>query len=240
MSSSRTRPKISKEQFTLSGDRIFFSLQGEGPSIGQPAVFMRLHLCNLSCSWCDTPYTWDESSPAFWNEWKQFSIIEIADQLGIYPCRRLVITGGEPLLQQDAISQLLEHLGDWEIEIETNGTIIPNQIISERCNFNVSPKLTNSNLPLDKRIRADVIKHYLGIERAFFKFVVSNSEDLDEVKGISEQFAILPSKIVIMPEGTSDTVIKERMQELAEKTRDYGFRLLPRLHVQIWGNKRAV
>jgi len=240
MSSNPTRPKVSKEQFTLSGDRIFFSIQGEGPYIGHPAVFLRLHLCNLSCSWCDTPYTWDENSPAFWNEWKQFPITEIADQICQYPCKRLVITGGEPLLQQDAITELIGFLGGWEIEIETNGTIIPNQIISNRCQFNVSPKLTNSNLPLEKRIRADVIKHYLDIERAVFKFVVCNSEDLDEVKDISVQFSILPSKIVIMPEGTSDAVIIGRMQELAEKTRDYGFRLLPRLHVQIWGNRRAV
>ena len=235
-----SRPKISAGQLTLSGDRVFFSIQGEGPSIGQPAIFLRLHLCNLSCSWCDTPYTWDEKSDAFWNEWKQFSIDEVVQELSKYPCKRLVITGGEPLLQQDSITTLIAKLENWSIEIETNGTIVPKKELAELCQFNVSPKLSNSGIPYEKRIKPDSIKAFLEIEKVSFKFVAASNDDLSEVQEIAQQYSIPASKIIIMPEGTSADKISLRLQLLAEKCRDFGYRILPRMHVQIWGNQRGV
>ena len=95
-------------EIKLSGDKVFHTIQGEGKSIGQPATFVRLHECNLQCSWCDTPYTWDKSMEEYHTEASYVSMEEL--ELMIHKsqkekqveskCRRIVVTGGEPLLQQ--------------------------------------------------------------------------------------------------------------------------------------------
>lgn len=235
-----SRPKISPDKITLSGDRVFFSVQGEGPSIGCPAIFLRLHMCNLSCSWCDTPYTWNEKSEEFWKEWEQVSPEYIVEEISKYPCKRLVITGGEPLLQQNALVKLASILDDWKIEIETNGTIVPCAELRKTSSFNVSPKLSNSGLQAEKRIRKETLREFIKIEKAIFKFVICSAQELNEVDALAKDLLIPADRIIIMPEGTDAESINSGLKDLVEKTRNLGFRLLPRMHVQIWGNKRAV
>jgi len=79
---------------------IFFSVQGEGPGIGKPAVFLRLSGCNLKCAWCDTKYTWHGG--------KMMTEPTVLKEIKRYPCKRLVVTGGEPLLQQDNLMPFAE------------------------------------------------------------------------------------------------------------------------------------
>ncbi len=236
----RQAPKISDQTLTLSGDSVFYSVQGEGASIGYPAIFLRLHLCNLDCSWCDTPYTWDKNTEEFWSEWKQHSIQDVKEMISIHPCTRLVITGGEPLLQQDAISRLIEELPEWKIEIETNGTIAPSEYLLQRCQFNVSPKLANSGISENRRIKEAALKVLSQASLSYFKFVAEQAEDLSEIENLAEIYKINKEKIIIMPQGKNEHDLNLRMQVLAEAVKSKGFRLLPRLHVQIWGNKRRV
>jgi 7-carboxy-7-deazaguanine synthase len=236
----KSAPKISADKLTLSGDKVFFSIQGEGASIGYPAVFLRLHMCNLDCVWCDTPYTWDKNSEEYWSEWQQLSINETKSLVCAHDCRRLVITGGEPLLQQAALSMLIKELPDWDVEFETNGTVAPDNYLLERCQFNVSPKLGNSKILEERRLKKDVLRIFAVNANSYFKFVVENSADLEEIDLLVSEVGLDKSKVIIMPQGKVPQDLSVRMQELAEVVKIKGYRLLPRLHVYIWGNLRAV
>ncbi len=136
-------------------NEVFYSIQGEGKSLGKPSIFLRLGGCNLKCSWCDSKYTWH---PNFIDN-KQSDLKSLINEIKKYPCKHLVITGGEPLLQQNRIKALLNELKDYTAEIETNGSLPlkPNkQIIQVNC----SPKLSNSGnksydlkiLPINKKV----------------------------------------------------------------------------------------
>ena len=140
------------------GPEIFASVQGEGPSMGMPVAFMRLSRCNLACVWCDTAYTWhfqgDERPHRGGVEYdrkaNQLSLPEdeVAARIMALGQSRLVITGGEPLLQAPALARLLELLPDVSVEIETNGTTKAPAPLDIRIDqFNVSPKLAHSGNP---------------------------------------------------------------------------------------------
>src|SRR5271157_4580203 len=63
-------------KFKVSGDGVFYTLQGEGITIGRPAVFFRLHVCNLQCVWCDSWYTWNKNTPELWTEANNWTVEE--------------------------------------------------------------------------------------------------------------------------------------------------------------------
>lgn len=213
------------------------TFQGEGPSIGRTAAFVRLGRCNLACTWCDTPYTWDWSrhDPAV--ELQERSVDDVLAELdAMGPVELLVVTGGEPLLQQSRLVPLLQGAVDRGsvVEIETAGTICPSdQVVALVHRFNVSPKLGNSGNPLERRHRPEVLAAFEATGKAVFKFVVREVEELDEVA----DFGVQP--IWIMPEGVDAAVLTERMQALAPAVLARGWRLTPRLHVLLWGDRRG-
>jgi len=230
---------------------IFHTLQGEGSSLGAPAVFLRLSLCNLHCQWCDTPYTWNwEKTPWKHQDDVKFSkseqILELAPSeiaplVSKYRCDRLVLTGGEPLLQQKELIELTRLLPDGiKIEIETNGTQIPNQTWSKLATqFNVSPKLSNSGIEEKLRLKPDVLKTLAALPHALFKFVVCTQTDLSEIEALQNDFNLPTGRIFLMPEGRDAQTLQERSLWLADICRDQGYRFSPRLHVLLWGNERA-
>ncbi|MGH3822135.1 MAG: 7-carboxy-7-deazaguanine synthase QueE [Pseudonocardiaceae bacterium] len=117
---------------------------GEGPSCGRQALFVRLSRCNLSCPRCDTPYTWDWQRFDVGAETRRLTAADILDWALGYPTELLVITGGEPLLQQDLLVPLVTGLAaaGRRVEVETNGTIVPAPVLVDAvAGFNVSPKL---------------------------------------------------------------------------------------------------
>src|SRR3989338_2506535 len=100
-------------------NEVFYSIQGEGLNAGKPAIFIRFGNCNLKCTWCDTKYTWD---PAVSDNFEA-PLERVFEEIRKYPqCKHLVITGGEPMLQQDAISAIRREFPDYYIEVETNGS----------------------------------------------------------------------------------------------------------------------
>lgn len=236
----KMRVKMGPDQLTVSGDQVFFTLQGEGQSIGKPAVFLRLHFCNLRCSWCDTKYTWDKNSREFWQEGENWNFQKTFQEIAQYPAKRLVITGGEPMLQQAKIAEFMELIPDWETEIETNGTIKPLTQLIERCQFNVSPKLENSGNSLKSRYKPDVVRAFNALPKTTFKFVVQAKEDLEEIDRIIEECDLDSSKIIIMPEGTTQDEIKNHSLSISERVKQKGWRLLPRLQVMLWGTQRGI
>ena len=175
-------------------NEIFNSIQGEGTFSGTPCIFLRLSTCNLKCSWCDTKYTWDWQNYDIKKEIKEISIEKIVEKLHEFSnLSHLVITGGEPLLQQDKLALLLIMLKDkkdknnkyqsFQIEIETNGTIIPNNDLVKLVDqWNVSPKTSNSHnqrYGIDLERYYDIsIPFYKELKNSYFKFVVDSKEDV--------------------------------------------------------------
>lgn len=203
---------------------IFTSIQGEGPFSGRPSVFLRLAFCNLSCSWCDTPYTWLFSKQLQQSvhrrasqvtqsrvydrrkEVHRFSLDELSHHLrhaaGEH-IRSVVITGGEPLLQKRHLKSVVDDLivDGFNVEFETNGTVSPLGL-SQKVHLNVSPKLSNSHQPAEQRINVDVLKQCVAFESAALKFVIGEPSDLDEVAGIVDQVGVDRARIYLMPLGT--------------------------------------
>lgn len=213
------------------------TVQGEGPSLGRRCGFVRLGRCNLACTWCDTPYTWDWSrfDPAA--ELHRVDAAEVAAQVEAMDVGMVVVTGGEPLLQQTALAPLLARLRPRRIEVETAGTIAPTaEVVALVDQFNVSPKLANSGNPRERRWKPDVLRAFADTGKAVFKFVVREPAELDEV----EAYGLPAESVWIMPEGTTADAVRDGLQRLAESVIERGWSLTTRLHVEVWGDKRGV
>ncbi len=236
---------IKKDHLKVSGDGVFYTLQGEGSTMGSPACFLRLHLCNLQCSWCDTWYTWKKDTKEFWEESQDWTLEETKQKIEqAWGCvnplvqKRVVVTGGEPLLQKNCIEKLMRMMPEWIFEIETNGTILPTDYMLEHCQFNCSPKLANSHNPELARIKSLVLQT-LNKAHTSFKFVVSANSDLDEIENnFIKPFGLDIGKVIVMPQGQSTEEVAKNAQAVAEYTKKKGYRLLDRLHLTIWGAKR--
>lgn len=166
---------------------------------------------------------------------------QIAPLIKRYQCDRLVLTGGEPLLQQDELVDLIAFLPEiTTIEVETNGTQIPSENFRNiPTQFNVSPKLSNSGMPEEKRLNLPALQSLASLETALFKFVVCDQQDLREVQDLQEKLQLAPSRIYLMPEGRDPETLQKRSLWLADICRDQGYYFSPRLHVLLWGNERA-
>lgn len=242
------------------GPEIFHTIQGEGVSAGVPAVFIRASRCNLHCVWCDTDHTWNfqgtpwphekDAQPGYRKHRKEdvtidLSPAECAEKILAYPCERTVITGGEPLLQEDGFLEMIRLIRasnpEHQFEVETNGTRLPSPAFAAAVNqFNVSPKLSNSGMPEAMRIHPDILTSIAALPHSWFKFVITRPADLEEVADFSENYGIPPSRILLMPEGRTPADLDRTSIPLAEICRDQGYRFCDRLHIRLWGDKRGV
>lgn len=221
---------------------IFESVQGEGVSLGLPSVFLRLSHCNLRCTWCDTKYTWDWQHYDVRKEVHECSLSQVANAIRALQPRNLVVTGGEPLLQQAAVANLLPRLGsEWTTEVETAGTVSPTASLKAAITqWNVSPKLANSGNPLEKRLRTEAFEVFSSLSNAYFKFVIASSADLSEVSDLVTRFNIPPNRVMLMPEATHTEQLNVLSRTLVDLCIQRGYRLGYRLHVALWGQKRGV
>lgn len=221
---------------------LFVSLQGEGPSCGQQASFVRLSRCNLSCPRCDTPYTWDWSRFDPRAESRRMGCEEIARWVLDRPAELVVITGGEPLLQQERLVPLVAVLGaaGRRVEVETNGTIIPcPELVEAVDGWNVSPKLA-SFAALDdagRRINADALTALAATGRAVFKFVACSLADLDEIAAVQRRFGLNP--VWVMPEGVTTEQLLAGMRLLGDEAVARGWHLSTRLQILLWEDARG-
>ena len=215
--------------------------QGEGPSLGRRAGFVRLGRCNLACTFCDTPYTWrwTDHDPSV--ELRTASVDDVLTELLVMDVPLVVVTGGEPLLQQSHLPPLLQPLRDRgiDVEIETAGTLAPSpDVVDLVSRFNVSPKLANSGNPLDRRLKPEVLRALQRTGRAAFKFVALDAVDLDEIGRIVDDCGL--TDVWVMPEGTDPETIVTRGRALIDPVLDRGWNLTTRLHVLLWGDRRGV
>jgi 7-carboxy-7-deazaguanine synthase len=215
---------------------IFYSLQGEGSLVGVPSVFVRTSGCNLRCSWCDTPYT------SWQPEGEERTLASIVAEVERYPARHVVITGGEPMIAPEIVD-LTELVRSRHITIETAGTVF----VPVRCDLmSISPKLANSTpegqwaKQHDRlRIQPDVLRKLISAYDYQLKFVIAKPEDLAEVEALVASLSADRDKVVLMAEGVDAAILRERAVWLAEICKERGFRFSPRLHVDLYGNRRG-
>jgi 7-carboxy-7-deazaguanine synthase len=222
---------------------VFYSIQGEGSLAGVPSVFVRTSGCNLRCAWCDTPYT-------SWNpEGAERSITSLLQQVAGFEARYVVVTGGEPMIAPEIVplAKALRDAG-LHITIETAGTVYADVA----CDLmSISPKLKNST-PFEReggrwaaqhersRYRPEVLRQLITGYAYQLKFVVAAPEDLDEIEMIVSELDADRTRVILMPEGITSSVLKERGLWIAEICKRSGFRYGPRLHVDLWGDRRGV
>jgi len=222
---------------------IFYSVQGEGLLVGTPSVFVRTSGCNLRCVWCDTPYT------SWAPEGSEQPVDAILEEAKRYPARHAVVTGGEPMIapQIAELTAGLRGLG-LHVTVETAGTVFA----EVACDLmSISPKLANST-PWERdggrwarqherlRIDVEVLRGLMASHAYQLKFVVERPEDLPEIRSIVEQTGAASERVVLMPEGIDADVLRARGQWLVEIVKQEGFRFSPRLHIELWGNRRGV
>ncbi len=222
---------------------IFYSIQGEGSLVGVPSVFVRSSGCNLRCTWCDTPYT------SWHPEGQENSVEQILAQITEFPATHVVVTGGEPMIAPGMVELTHElRAAGLHITIETAGTVY----LPVACDLmSISPKLSNS-IPVDReegrwaaqhdrlRIQPDVLQRLLAGYTCQLKFVISSESDLQEVETIRAACRAGAGQVILMPEGVKPEILHERALWLAEVCKRTGYRLSPRLHVDLWGDRRGV
>jgi len=193
---------------------IFETIQGEGPLMGRPMLFIRLSGCNLSCEWCDTKYAQEDG--------KEVELGEVVDAITQSDLYYVCWTGGEPLLQVEDILMVTKRTMHKGHCLETNGTLnIPHGAFDSIV---VSPKDLDTAPPSN----ADYLKF------------VTLPDDFNDIVSYVERHSIEREKVFIQPlcrEGTDILKINKELWKMCVKE---GFSLSPRLHIMMFGMKRGV
>lgn len=233
----------------------FYSLQGEGKTMGVPAVFIRLQACNIMCGGYGTQKdgelhngaTWRCDTIEVWTKGLAKTIDEATDMIEelygevLKNGAHLVWTGGEPLLQQKQICLVMKELYDRGIhpftECETNGTILPSQEYENWIDlFNVSPKLANSGVPYEKRIKKEVLSYYENIDKSILKFVITNEDNWNEVCELD----LKRDKLYLMPSASNIEELKETQKVVVDIAIREVIKFNTRLQIEIWNETTGV
>lgn len=210
-------------------NEIFFSIQGEGIHIGLPTVFLRLFACDLRCSWCDTMYAVEGT------DFREMETGEVLNQILGYGCSRVCITGGEPLIQREAVEGVTEFLleRDFVVVLETSGNkkppgifSHPNSVVSMDCKCPGSGMASRMDFSLYDALE----------EKDQLKFVIADQADYEYARGVVAEHRIRASIIFQPVYGTKADWIAERVLRDGMEN----VRVLPQLHKIFWGEKRGV
>lgn len=220
------------------------TLQGEGRNLGQRAAFVRLGGCNLHCTWCDTPYTWDAARFDLHKEMTRVPVSTVVTAVETMAPHLVVVTGGEPLLWRghagwDVMLPQLAAIAP--VEVETNGTQLPGPFDPVAC-YNVSPKLAHAGDPVERRINRaalEVFAELADANRAVLKVVVRNPQDVRDAAQLARETAWPFSAVYVMPEGTDAGSVVSGHAAVAQAVLDEGINMTTRLHVLCWGAERA-
>ncbi len=230
---------------------MFYSLQGEGRSSGRPAVFLRLQHCNLLCgrdgaSWqCDTLEVWRQGQALTFAEivargraagWLSYLAAEAC----------LVVTGGEPLLQQQALRGFLRYLADQGlrpvVEIETNATLVPTpELDAYVAQYNCSPKGANSGNSYRQRHNAAALQALVRNSKAGFKFVVSTRAEVEQIKAeYIDPYGIASSRVWLMPAAATRAALQASEQQVFALCQEYRYNYSTRLQIQVWDQATGI
>ena len=220
---------------------IFYSLQGEGFLAGVPSVFVRLAGCPLRCRWCDTKYAWDQTAG------RHYSIEKIVQTVQQWPCKFVVITGGEPMINSD-LPQLVQKLkaSKKHITIETAGIAF---IPALPCDLmSISPKLSNStpndpklaSVHEDSRLDIAALRELIDKYSYQLKFVVDSQADLPEIQQTLKEIGIVDlEKVMLMPQAKTKDELLIKSPMVADICKRAGFAFCHRLQLLLWNDKRG-
>lgn len=248
-----TANPIEKKEFQKDGNNFlriaeFFydTIQGEGINIGQPAAFLRMQNCTLSCVWCDTKEVWRYGNPYTFDE-----LFELIDQSNLISKlltgQHLILTGGSPMLQQDNlylfITSFMKRYGFKPyIEVENECTRMPNpSTISIIDCWNNSPKLISSGNPFELRYKPDILKAISNLPNAWFKFVVTNDDDWLEIEiGFLGPGLIKKEQVILMPQGATREELERNRPIVIELAIENGVRYSTREHIVVWDKRTGI
>ena len=204
---------------------LFYSIQGEGITIGSPSIFIRFCGCNLRCPFCDTKYALDCKN--------YLSYEEIINQIKQFPAKRIIFTGGEPALQDEFIAFFISKNSNFFYQMETNGTILPKKSITLLDHITVSPKMFEIN--------TDVLKEFKNIAKSIeFKFVVS--EDFTREMELIYKLTLKP--VVFQPVWENENLSKyiQKTKKIIEKVKEKApfIKIIPQIHKILYGNRRGI
>lgn len=188
---------------------IFVSIQGESTFAGVPCTFVRLSGCNLRCSYCDTPYAYEEGT--------EMSVDSILDKVSEEGIRLVEITGGEPLLQHDEVSELMNRLlaAGYKVLVETNGSVSIGSL-DRRVIVILDVKTPSSNMSE----RNDFTNFAYIKSTDEIKFVISGRDDYEWAKklvleqGLSKHCTILfsPAAGTVSPRELVGWILQDRLE----------------------------
>ena len=209
----------------------FISIDGEGPTSGELATFIRFQGCNLRCSYCDTKYSWDEESI---NNVEILSAEEIYDYIKSTKVKNVTLTGGEPLIQKN-ISSLLELLNndkDLVVHIETNGSVNIKEFKDKYKNiiFILDYKSPSSNMmkQMDKE-NFDLID-----KKDMYKFVIGSKEDINKALEIIKLYKLQNKCLVYFSPVFDSSLTMEEIVDFMKENNLNNVRLQVQLHKIIW------
>ena len=240
------RKPFPKDPYLEISELFYNTIQGEGVYAGTPAVFLRLQHCTMNCAWCDSASVWRQGNPYSINE-----LIDIFIKNGVVDAlsrgQHLILTGGSPLAQQEALSMflvaLIKRTGVFPfIEIENECTLRPEpSIISLIHCWNNSPKLSNSGNSRIVRYQPPILRYLSELSNAWFKFVVRNESDWAEIQEnyITPGY-IKKEQIILMPVGGSRQELESNRENVVSLAIEHGVRYSDRLHVEIWDQLTGV
>jgi organic radical activating enzyme len=224
----------------LKVSEIFDSIQGEGASTGLPCTFLRLAGCNLHCTWCDTAYTWDWSRYDYKSEVQVMPLEAIVARIA--SAQRLVITGGEPLLQQRSLALLLARLpNELPVEVETNGTRqVNDELLARVQQWNVSPKLSNSGESSARRIQYTALEPLRDTGRAWLKLVVATEACAVEAEELVQRLAWPRERVLFMPLASTREALLQILPQVKRLASGRGVGWSSRIHIERWDGQRGV
>jgi len=240
------KPKPNIVNFLNVSEFFCDTIQGEGINTGCPATFLRLQDCTLNCIWCDTRSVWRHGNPYTFDQ--LFELMEKFDlPTKFKEGQHLVLTGGSPLKQQEKLLKFLQKLiRKYKIipiiEIENECVIEPlPELIDFVSTWNNSPKLKNSGNPLHRMYNPTVISFMSKLRRSWFKFVVRNDEDWNEIKGMFlVPNLIQREQIILMPEGANRERLISNTEKVVEIAIRENVRYCTREHIMLWDQATGV
>lgn len=223
----------------------FYSIQGEGRYAGSPAYFVRLSGCNFLCNWlkkdgtrelCDTANVWKNTK-------EEISPIDLIRELQnkLHPNTHIIITGGEPLLQRDALLQFLTNC-NFFTELETNGSI-PSSKYFAFSHINWSPKFKSAGYGIEYYRKLGMVDFWRDLARKLpldMKVVIANEKDLEELQAWQEELKFPSTRIFLMPVSNTRKELEENSKWVVEICKQHAYNFSPRLQLLIWGKTTGV
>lgn len=213
-----------KNIYKLKINSIFYSIQGEGCDAGVPTIFVRLAGCNLRCSYCDTKYAYYEG--------EEMGIEEIYKEIKRWNCRRICITGGEPLLQND-IYKLIDFLlqNEYKVSVETNGSIDISELASRNVVIKMDIKCPSSGM--HEKMRRENIN--LLRKNDELKFIIDGRKDYEYAKRIMKEYKPI-CNIIFQPVWGNINKARKVAEWILKDCINARFSI--QIHKILWGNER--